>query len=121
MKPPVPVISKVNVLAKLEESNCHGDQSLCVCASTDDPPSRLMITCSTGVTGYIAGDAVFAINEAHPSIDFTFLVRTEDKAAIVRKAYPRSRVIIGELDHYDLIEEEAARADIVLRTLVSTK
>lgn len=67
------------------------------------------------MTGYIAGDAVFAINEAHPDIEFTFLVRTGNKAAIVRKAYPRSRVIIGELDHYGLLEEESARADIVLR------
>lgn len=72
------------------------------------------------MTGYIAGDAVFAINEAHPDIDFTFLIRTEDNAAIVRKAYPRSRVIIGELDHYDLLEEESARADVVLRQLIST-
>lgn len=72
------------------------------------------------MTGYIAGDAVFAINEAHPDIDFTFLIRTEGNAAIVRKAYPRSRVIIGELDHYDLLEEESARADVVLRQLIST-
>lgn len=71
---------------------------------------------STGVTGYIAGDAVYTISKAHPNIEFTFLVRTEDKAATVRKAYPRSRVVLGELDHYDLLEEESAKTDIVLRT-----
>jgi hypothetical protein len=75
---------------------------------------------STGVTGYIAGDAVYTISKAHPDIDFTFLVRTEDKAATVRKAYSRSRIVLGELDHYDLLEEESAKADIVLRTLTFT-
>ncbi|KAI4758640.1 hypothetical protein E4T44_14703, partial [Aureobasidium sp. EXF-8845] len=68
----------------------------------------------TGVTGYIAGDAVYTISKAHPNIEFTFLVRTEDKAATVRKVYPRSRVVLGELDHYDLLEEESAKTDIVL-------
>lgn len=72
------------------------------------------------MTGYIAGDAVFAINEAHPDIEFTFLIRTGDNAAVVRKAYPRSRVVIGELDHYGLLEGESARADVVLRELIST-
>lgn len=70
---------------------------------------------STGVTGYIAGDATHVLYKAHPDYEYTFLVRSEDKAAIVRKAFPSAQVVLGGLDDSQLLEEQAAKADIVLR------
>ncbi|KAF2225998.1 hypothetical protein BDZ85DRAFT_279657 [Elsinoe ampelina] len=68
----------------------------------------------TGVTGYIAGDATHTIYGEHPDYDYTFLVRTEDKAAIVRKAYPSAKVVLGDLDDSALLKEQSSKADIVL-------
>ena len=70
---------------------------------------------STGVTGYIAGDALFAIYAKHPKFEYTALVRTEQKADIIRKAYPSARIVLGDLDDSELLSKEAAKADIVLR------
>jgi len=75
----------------------------------------LTVSGSTGVTGYIAGDATHVLYQAHPDYDYTFLIRSEDKAAIVRKAYPAAQVVLGGLDDSKLLEQEAAKADIVLR------
>ncbi|KAF2152169.1 NAD(P)-binding protein [Myriangium duriaei CBS 260.36] len=69
---------------------------------------------STGVTGYIAGDAVHAIHEEHPDFQYAFLVRTEEKATIVKNKYPKARIVLGGLDDASLLEEEAAKADVVL-------
>jgi len=68
----------------------------------------------TGVTGYIAGDALFAIYSKHPEFEYTALVRTEEKAAQVREAYPAVRLVLGDLDNADLLNQEASKADIVL-------
>ena len=68
----------------------------------------------TGATGYIGGDAVFAIANAHPEYDFTCLVRNSDKGASVVKDYPSFKLVYGDLDSVDLIEEESKKADIVL-------
>lgn len=71
---------------------------------------------STGVTGYIAGDALFAIYSEHPDYEYVCLVRTEQKGEQVKKAFPNARIVLGDLDNSALLEEEAAKADIVLRT-----
>lgn len=70
---------------------------------------------STGITGYIAGDAFYAIHKAHPDYTYVALIRIEEKAGKVRAAYPDVRVVIGGLDDSAIIEEESAKADIVLR------
>lgn len=70
---------------------------------------------STGVTGYIAGDALYALHQKHPDYEYAALVRTQDKADIVKKAYPNVRIVLGGLDDSDLLKEEAAKADVVLR------
>lgn len=67
----------------------------------------------TGATGYIGGDALFQINETHPDWEITALVRNSDKGALVAKVYPRTKLVYGDLDSVDLIEEQAAAADIV--------
>lgn len=74
---------------------------------------------STGITGYIAGDAFVAIYEKHPDYEYTALVRSEDHAKKITEKYPSVKVVLGNLDSYDLLKKEAAKADIVLRKLCS--
>lgn len=69
----------------------------------------------TGVTGYIAGDAFHAFNQAHPDWEYAALVRTKDKGDAVKKTYPSVRIVLGGLDDSAILKEEAAKADIVLR------
>ena len=72
------------------------------------------------MTGYIAGDALFALNEKYPDYEYSALVRTQEKADIVKKAYPNIRIVLGGNDDSDLIKEEAAKADVVLRKSTAT-
>jgi len=67
----------------------------------------------TGATGYIGGDALYAIIAAHPEYEITCLVRNSDKGALVVKQYPKIKLVYGDLDSSDLIAEESAKADIV--------
>ena len=71
---------------------------------------------ATGVTGYIGGDALFTIANTHPEYEITCLVRNSEKGALVAKDYPKFKLIYGDLDKTDLIEEESKKADIVLST-----
>ncbi|KAI3338876.1 hypothetical protein F4824DRAFT_63445 [Ustulina deusta] len=69
----------------------------------------------TGVTGYIAGDALYELARRHPDFDVAALVRSESSAARVRETYPGYvRVVLGSLDDADLLKREAAWADLVL-------
>lgn len=69
------------------------------------------------MTGYIAGDALYALNEKHPDYEYSALVRTQEKADIVKKAFPKVRIVLGGNDDSELLKEEAAKADVVLRKL----
>jgi len=51
----------------------------------------------------------------HPDYQYTALVRTKDKATIVEKAYPNVKIVLGDLDNSELLEEQASKADVVLR------
>ena len=68
---------------------------------------------STGTTGYIGGDALYLISQKHPDWELTALVRNSDKGAKVAAVYPSIRLVYGDLDSVELIEEEAAGTDIV--------
>ncbi|TLD30267.1 Decapping nuclease [Venturia nashicola] len=70
---------------------------------------------ATGATGYIGGDALYAIAQAHPAEEYemTLLVRNSDKGALVAKQYPKARLVYGDLDSVELITEESSKADIV--------
>ncbi|BCS02023.1 uncharacterized protein AKAW2_60287S [Aspergillus luchuensis] len=70
----------------------------------------------TGATGYIGGDALYAIFAKHPEYKYTVLVRSPEKAGQVQAQYPSIRVVIGDLDDSALLEKESAEADIVLHT-----
>lgn len=76
-------------------------------------PAKVFVT---GITGYIGGDAFHVIQQTHPELEFSALIRTEDKAQKVREKYPKVRVVLGDLDDADKIAKEAAWADIVIRS-----
>jgi nucleoside-diphosphate-sugar epimerase len=67
----------------------------------------------TGATGYIGGDALYAIATAHPDYEITALVRNTDKGAQVAKDFVKVRLVCGDLNDEALIEKESAAADIV--------
>lgn len=71
----------------------------------------------SGATGYIGGDVLHALNQAHPNYEITCMIRTKEKADTVTKAYPNVRVVLGDNDDSKLLEDEAAKADIVIRML----
>ena len=70
---------------------------------------------STGATGYIGGDVLYAITHAFPGYEYAALVRGA-KGAAVSAAYPNVRIVNGSLDDSNIIEEESAKADIVIGT-----
>lgn len=79
------------------------------------PPASTDGSCSTGVTGYIAGDALSLLHERHPEYEYRILVRSQEKANTVRKAYPSVHIVLGDLDDFETLKKEAADADVVLR------
>ncbi|KAJ5765775.1 hypothetical protein N7520_005334 [Penicillium odoratum] len=68
----------------------------------------------TGVTGYIAGDALATLFAKHPNFSFSALVRTTGKAEQVKAQYPNIRIVLGDLGNSAPLERESAAADIVL-------
>ncbi|KAF7592332.1 hypothetical protein BBP40_000388 [Aspergillus hancockii] len=80
-------------------------------------PAKFFIT---GITGYIGGDVFHLIQQNHPDLEFSALIRTEDKAKKVQEKYPKVRVVIGDLDDAGKIAKEAAWADIVIHTADSS-
>jgi len=82
------------------------------------PPKTKLLTkplSSTGATGYIGGDALFALHKAHPEFEYAALVRDSGRGAAIAASYPRVRMIYGTLDDSSLLEEESGKADVVLR------
>lgn len=71
--------------------------------------------CSTGVTGYIGGDALYNIVQKHPDWEITCLVRNSNKGSKVASQYSNIRLVYGDLDSTELLEDEASKADIVYR------
>lgn len=69
----------------------------------------------TGSTGYIGGDAMYAIATAHPEYEITALVRNSDKGAKVAAKFPNVKLVYGDLDSVDVLERESRAADIVCR------
>lgn len=51
----------------------------------------------------------------HPQYNYVALVRTQEKGKQVQHAFPRVRVVYGELDDANVMEKESAEADIVIR------
>ncbi|KAH7359730.1 NAD dependent epimerase/dehydratase family protein [Pyrenochaeta sp. MPI-SDFR-AT-0127] len=70
----------------------------------------------TGATGYIGGDALYAIANTYPDLEITALVRNSDKGAKVASQYAKVRLVYGDLDSTELLTSEASKADIVVHT-----
>lgn len=58
------------------------------------------------------------LQTAHPEYEFTVLLRNKEKADQVVNAYPKVRVVLGDLDSSALLEEEARKAEVVVRKFV---
>lgn len=71
---------------------------------------------STGATGYIGGDVLYALTQSFHSSKITALVRSESKASLITSKYPSVTPVIGDLDSAASITKEVADADVVLRT-----
>ncbi|KAI0490940.1 nucleoside-diphosphate-sugar epimerase [Xylaria cf. heliscus] len=74
----------------------------------------------TGATGYIGGEALYSLSQAHPDFEFTLLVRNEEKAKLVSSQYPNAKFAYGSLEDSEVIEKAAAAADIVVHTADSS-
>lgn len=64
----------------------------------------------------MGGDFLALLLETHPSwaVSVTCLARNAQRSEILKSAYPDLRIVYGSLDDSELLEVEAARADIVL-------
>ena len=58
---------------------------------------------------------MYEIYKAHPDWEYTILVRNSDKGAQVAEAYPKVKLVYGDLDSKALLEEQAKKNDIILR------
>ncbi|KAL4802502.1 hypothetical protein BDV18DRAFT_163904 [Aspergillus unguis] len=67
-----------------------------------------------GATGYIGGQILHELQTGHSEYELAALVRSPEKAEKVVAAYPKVRVVSGDLDNVDLIEEEARKSDVVI-------
>jgi uncharacterized protein YbjT (DUF2867 family) len=77
--------------------------------------AQLSTSHSTGATGYIGGDILYALADAHPEYEISALVRNSDKGAVVASKFAKVRLVYGGLDDAKVLEEESAKADIVIR------
>ncbi|KAK3063982.1 hypothetical protein LTS18_011196 [Coniosporium uncinatum] len=68
---------------------------------------------ATGCTGYIGGDALYAIANKHPEYDITCLARNSEKGGKIAAQYPNIKLVYGDLNSAELIETESEKADIV--------
>lgn len=56
------------------------------------------------------------LSQKHPEYEIAALIRTQDKVDAVKKVHPKVRPVLGGNDDFDLIKDEAAKADVVIRT-----
>ncbi|KAK0632445.1 NAD-dependent epimerase/dehydratase [Immersiella caudata] len=85
-------------------------------------PTKLLLT---GVTGYIGGDIFSVLIEAHPELEYTLIVRNEERANLVREKYPADTnpnvtIKYGTTAPYTtVLEDEASKTDIIVHTAES--
>ncbi|KAF3762240.1 NAD(P)-binding protein [Cryphonectria parasitica EP155] len=65
---------------------------------------------------YVGGDIAHALQQKHPDYDYTYLVRSEERAKLVKSKYPEAKIVYGSLDDSAVIEKAASEADIVIHT-----
>ncbi|KAL4737750.1 hypothetical protein BDV11DRAFT_216430 [Aspergillus similis] len=67
-----------------------------------------------GATGYIGGEVLHALDNTHREYEIAALIRSAEKASKVLAAYPRVKVVSGNLDDASVIEEEVKKSDVVI-------
>ncbi|KAF5653379.1 nucleoside diphosphate sugar epimerase [Fusarium sp. NRRL 25303] len=72
----------------------------------------------TGASGYVGGQLLHELTQAHPEYTIATLVRDANAAETIAKAYPRVRTVVGDLDDSALVEQEASQALVVLSYLI---
>ncbi|KAF5984642.1 hypothetical protein FCOIX_2531 [Fusarium coicis] len=72
----------------------------------------------TGASGYVGGQLLHELTQAHPEYTTATLVRDANAAETIAKAYPRVRTVVGDLDDSALVEQEASQALVVLSYLI---
>ncbi|CAI6099387.1 unnamed protein product [Clonostachys chloroleuca] len=73
----------------------------------------------TGASGFIGGDALYAVHKAQPDWEFSVLIRDKQKAKQIQEAYPDVKIVFGSLDDAEIIRNAASTADIVIREKIS--
>ncbi|TVY45739.1 hypothetical protein LSUB1_G000403 [Lachnellula subtilissima] len=76
-------------------------------------PPKIFIT---GATGYVGGDVLHTLLQSHPTweTNITCLYRTPSSINKLTTTYPAIKTIQGTLESTQILEDEAAKADIVL-------
>jgi uncharacterized protein YbjT (DUF2867 family) len=72
---------------------------------------------STGATGYVGGQVLHALQQSNSRYDISVLVRDAQKASKVSAAHPQVCIVLADLDNSSVIEDEARKANIVIREL----
>lgn len=68
-------------------------------------------------SGYIGGHVVAPLQKVHPEYQLVALVRNENQAKVIQTAFPAIETVIGDLDSDNVLQAEAAKADVVLSKL----
>lgn len=68
----------------------------------------------TGASGYIGGEALYALVKSHPEYYIRALVRDAVKGHAISSAFPSVQVVEGNLDDASILAAEVSRADVVL-------
>ena len=72
-----------------------------------------LIHSRTGATGYIGGSVLEGVQRQFPALQIVALLRSPSEE--FRSRYPKIEIVQGNFDAFDLIENTAASADIVIR------
>jgi len=73
----------------------------------------------TGATGYIGGDFLHAIMQAHPELAITALVRQQSAATKLKELYPHIDTVEGDLDSTELLAKAGVEFDVILSLYIS--
>ncbi|TIB26805.1 hypothetical protein E3P88_00699 [Wallemia ichthyophaga] len=69
----------------------------------------------TGATGYIGGSILARFTDQWPSFNYRALTRSTDKASKLNQ-FKNIEAVVGDNNSFDLIEDEAKKADVVIHT-----
>lgn len=77
--------------------------------------SQPLAVLTTGTTGYIGGDAAYAIYSKHKNHKYVHYGRNAESLVKVQQQLPGSEIIVGALEDVKKLSDAAYNADIVLR------